>query len=632
MGRKKMNLLKWVRGIPIFLCLLIGVPDLVNAVEVGSGGIQITHQSPIAQEGGSLDFTLRLPGVVANDDQIIVTVHEPVINETGFLQSVNGQGLGGVLASRTIDVSDLDLDAWGLAAIKFPLTNSGDEAIRVARVGVYPITIEMRTASQELVGRVVTHLIRIGDAPSQRLALALVAKIPHTTGHSDSKENFNTPSAWFDLLVQHFDIPVSVTFQPNQIDHSVDETTAEKFHTTKTQHELVRGSFIPIDEAALMDAGLSGEVSTLLKIGSEKLRTLGTLAPPTLWVGHGMADTAQVDRRWQRGIREIIVEPSSLFPLPATAPRGPVEILGVDSNVRALVVDHLSSRKEYDTAASEAHRVLTHLAVIAFTQQPTPLLVLDLGAGTRDVDFATAFLKGLTYLDWVEPVSASAAITKSLLLKDGKLQQYRLRSHPSSTTENFTGYRDAQRYLTSFRSMIRDEDASEHDQLSQKLLFSLSSDSSKLDRETLWESIVSRIRVQTSLIDIPPDESIQLTSQKASVPFSFQNRADIPLRVELRIIGEKLTVEDFDDGESTTLVLEPGVTTHRFQLRALGSGSFPVTIELHSPDGGLLVGKAQAAIRATTPTGVGLGLTIGAAVFLLVWWVVDTKRKKAPHQ
>ena len=632
MGRKKMNLLKWVRGIPNYLCLLIGFPDLVNAVEVGSGGIQITHQSPIAKAGGSLDFTLRLPGVVANDDQIIVTVHEPVINETGFLQSVNGQGLGGVLASRTIDVSDLDLDAWGLAAIKFPLTNNGDEAIRVARVGVYPITIEMRTASQELVGRVVTHLIRIGDAPSQRLALALVAKIPHTTGHSDSKENFNTPSAWFDLLVQHFDIPVSVTFQPNQIDHSVDETTAEKFHTTKTQHELVRGSFIPIDEAALMDAGLSGEVSTLLKIGSEKLRTLGTLAPPTLWVGHGMADTAQVDRRWQRGIREIIVEPSSLFPLPATAPRGPVEILGVDSNVRALVVDHLSSRKEYDTAASEAHRVLTHLAVIAFTQQPTPLLVLDLGAGTRDVDFATAFLKGLTYLDWVEPVSASAAITKSLLLKDGKLQQYRLRSHPSSTTENFTGYRDAQRYLTSFRSMIRDEDASEHDQLSQKLLFSLSSDSSKLDRETLWESIVSRIRVQTSLIDIPPDESIQLTSQKASVPFSFQNRADIPLRVELRIIGEKLTVEDFDDGESTTLVLEPGVTTHRFQLRALGSGSFPVTIELHSPDGGLLVGKAQAAIRATTPTGVGLGLTIGAAVFLLVWWVVDTKRKKAPHQ
>lgn len=626
-----MNLLRWVRGMPILFCLLVGFPGLANAVEVGSGGIQITRQSPIAQAGGSLDFTLRLPGVVADDDQIIVTVHEPVIDEAEFLQSVNGQGLGGVLASRTIDVTDLDLDAWGLAAIQFPLTNSGDEAIRVARPGVYPITIEMRTSSQELVGRVGTHLIRIGDEPSQRLRLALVAEIPYSPGHSDPKQNFDVVSAWFNLLVNHSDIPVSITLYPNQIGSAVNEASVEKFQGTKTQHELVRGSFIPIDESALMDAGLNLEVSTLLEMGSEQLRSFGTLAPSTLWVGHGMADAAQVDRRWQRGIREVIVEPSSLSPLPATTPRGPVEILGVDSNVRALVVDHLSSQKEHDTAASEAHRVLAHLATIAFTQRPTPLLVLDLGAGTRDVDFATAFLEGLTHLDWIEPLPASVAITESLLLKDGKVQQYRLKSRSSSTTENFAGYREAKRYLTSFRSMIRDEDASEHDQLSRNLLFSLSSDSSQLDQRTLWESIVSRIRVQTSLIDIPPDESIQLTSRKASVPFSFQNRADIPLRVELRIIGEKLTVEDFDDGESTTLVLEPGVTTHRFRLRALGSGSFPVTIELHSPDGGLLVGKAQAAIRATTPTGVGLGLTIGAAIFLVIWWVIDTKRKKALH-
>ena len=176
--------------------------------------------------------------------------------------------------------------------------------------------------------------------------------------------------------------------------------------------------------------------------------------------------------------------------------------------------------------------------------------------------------------------------------------------------------------------MIRDEDAAEYAQLSQDLLVSLSSESSELDQRALWESIVGHILVQTSLIDIPPDESIQLTSRKASVPFSFQNRADVPLRVELRIIGEKLTVEDFDDGESTTLVLEPGVTTHRFQLRARGSGSFPITIELHSPDGGLLVGQAQAAIRATTPTGVGLGLTIGAAALLAVMWDIATKRRK----
>ena len=120
--------------------------------------------------------------------------------------------------------------------------------------------------------------------------------------------------------------------------------------------------------------------------------------------------------------------------------------------------------------------------------------------------------------------------------------------------------------------------------------------------------------------------------QKASVPFSFQNRSNVPLRVELRIISERITVEDFDDGESTTIVLNPGVTTHNFRLRALGSGSFPISIELHSPNGGLIVGKAQAALRATTPTGVGLGLTIGAAVFLACWWFIDTRRRKSQNR
>ena len=619
-----MKRLCWLPTIASSFCFLVLFSAPAYAVEVGSGGMQITHQSPTAQAAGSLELILQLPGVVANDDQIIVTVHEPVVNEAEFLRSIEGQGLGGVLASRTVDLSDLDPDAWGLVAVEFPLSSSDKNAIRVARPGVYPMTVEMRTGSQELIGRIVTHLIRLGEEISRKLPVVLVAKIPNSPHNTD-----DVVALWFDVLAKHADIPVTITLHPNLLDDISNGDAEIGFQNIETLHQFVHSSFVPTNEATLEDAGLSLELSTLLELGSEHLRRLGTLAPPTLWVGHGSADAAQVDHRWARGIREVIVEASSLSPVPPQAPRGPVEVLGADANARALIVDRLSVKERHDTSASQAHRLLAHLATIAFTEQPTPLIALDLSADARDVDFAAAFLRGLSNLFLVEPVPASAAITQSLLLEDGELQQYRLRTRLSSTTEDFTGYREAQRHLAAFRSMIRDEDAAEHNEMAQDLLFSLSSDSSPLDQRALWESIVSNVRGQTSLIDIPPDESIQLTSQKASVPFSFQNRADIPLRVELRIIGEKLTVEDFDDGESTTLVLGPGVTTHRFQLRALGSGSFPVTIELHSPDGGLLVGRAQAAIRATTPTGVGLGLTIGAAVFLAVWWIIDTKKRKA---
>ena len=176
--------------------------------------------------------------------------------------------------------------------------------------------------------------------------------------------------------------------------------------------------------------------------------------------------------------------------------------------------------------------------------------------------------------------------------------------------------------------MVRDEDAQEYESLSLDLLFSLATELPEHEQQAFWDSIIDLIRRQASLVDIPPDESIQLTSQEAAVPFSFQNRAEVPLRVELRIISERLTVQDFDDGESTTLVLQPGVTTHRFRLKTLGSGSFPIAIELHSPNGGLVIGRAQAALRATTPTGVGLGLIIGAFVFLASWWLLDTRRRK----
>ena len=81
-----MNPWRWIPRVSILLCLLVVFSDPVDAVELGSGGIQITEQSPTAQVGGSLQFTLQLPGVVADDDQIIVTVHEPVVDEAEFRQ------------------------------------------------------------------------------------------------------------------------------------------------------------------------------------------------------------------------------------------------------------------------------------------------------------------------------------------------------------------------------------------------------------------------------------------------------------------------------------------------------------------------------------------------------------------
>ena len=620
-----MNMPRLLTASLIGFVIGISASSATGAAEIGAGGMQIFHQSPTTQVGQSFKVDLQLPGVVTVGDHITVTIHEPVKNEAQFLESTVAENLGGVLTSLQFDLAKLEPDAWGRATIELPITDSGNNGVRIARPGVYPVSIEMRTTRQELIGKVLTHLIRTGDGPSQKLRLAVVADLHTSLSPSNSQPVLI--SEWLDVFNSHLSIPVSITLHPTSINENLPSDTPIKLGSKN--HELIRNSLVPINEASLVDAGLRDEVSSLLDMGSEQLTTFGSLAPTTFWVGHERAADTQLDVRWDRGIREVVVNAVSLSPIPEKSPRGPVELLTSSSTLRGLVVNDLAPQQPHDTPSSAAQRALSHLAVIALTDQSNPLLTVAVGSSERGPEFTDLFLAGIENLEWVDPLPASAAINTSFLVEDGQPQQFRIRTRLSSTTQNFTDYREAVRHLEALRSMVRDEDATSYDLLSNKLLLSLSSDVSQLQRRELWGSTVDLVRLETSLVDIPPDESIQLTSQKASVPFSFQNRAGVPLRVELRIISERLTVEDFDDGESTTLVLDPGVTTHRFRLRALGSGSFPISIELHSPNGGLMIGKAQAALRATTPTGVGLGLTVGAAVFLAFWWLVDTRRRKA---
>lgn len=619
-----MNIPRLVMALLIGLGTLLAASSATDASEIGAGGMQIVRQSSTTQVGQSFELDLQLPGVVTTGDQITVTIHEPVKNEAQFLESTVGENLGGVLTSLGFDLTKLEPDAWGLTTIKLPITDSGAHGIRIARPGVYPISIEMRTANQELIGKVATHLIRMGDVPSRKLRLAVVADLHTSIGHSNSRPA--SIGEWLGVFGSHLSIPVSVTLHPISVSDDSSSTASAK--ASSPNLEVVRNSFAPINEASLVAAGLTTEVSSLLEMGSEHLAQFGALAPTTFWVGHGSADETQLDVRWDRGVRDVVVNAASLSPIPAKNPRGPVELLTNSSTLRGLVIDDLAPAQLHDTPSSAAHRLLSHIATIALTDQSNPIMTVALGSSERGPEFADVFLAGIQNLNWLAPIPASAAINTSFLVQDSQPQQFRLRTRLSSTTQDFTDYREALRHLDALRSMVRDEDAKNYDRLSGELLLSLSSDVSQLERRDLWGSIIDLVRLETSLVDIPPDESIQLTSQKASVPFSFQNRAAVPLRVELRIISERLTVEDFDDGESTTLVLDPGVTTHRFRLRALGSGSFPISIELHSPNGGLMIGRAQAALRATTPTGVGLGLTIGAAVFLACWWLIDSRRRK----
>jgi hypothetical protein len=186
--------------------------------------------------------------------------------------------------------------------------------------------------------------------------------------------------------------------------------------------------------------------------------------------------------------------------------------------------------------------------------------------------------------------------------------------------------------LAGYRSMVSDLDAARlYEPLYEELLLTLSTDVDPATRTTEWRQINARVLQEIEAITPPPIASVQLTSLESTVslPFSFQNDLDYPVRVEVSFISDKLTFVDLVDGDTATLVLEPGLNTEVFNVQALTSGTFPLQVEMRSPDGTLELGDSRVQVRSTALSSIGIAIGVGAAAFLLLWWVVQMRRRRA---
>ena len=603
-----------------------------NAAAQSSDQMSIITQSFSAELGESIDLKIQLPNLLPSDNQLIITLHEPVLNEQAFLFSTTGEKLGGVLSSATSNISELEISEDGLTNITLQITEDKEPfdqyLIQAVRPGVYPISLELRTNSQELVDGIISHLIRVPSNADETEPLEVI--LIDSLDIEASKSFDKSETSWLTTLHKHQQVPISLVAPPKLLEDFQDTQTFKLWEQNNQSHELIRSSFVPIDEALLTNAGLGTEASLLIEKGLETLISIGSVAPSTLWIETNATDVSQFDTRWARGIRHAVLSSKSLVATDNLNPRQPVEIRSQNSLMTALIFDDLAPRQLKDSPHSAAHRTLSHLATIAFTQESPKFVTLDISPDEADSTFTDYLLEGIASLFFIEPLLASEAMGKPLAVTAaGVPLQYQMKDKASAIRPDFSVYRKAKTHLSAYRSMIRDEDATDHDNFSQELLYSLSDDLKELEQQTIWRRIIDYVRQRSSLLDAPPEETVQMTSRSAAVPFSFQNRSKTALRVELRIISEKITVEDFDDGETTTLVLEPGITTHRFNLRSLSSGSFPIKIELLSPNGSLVLSETQSVIRATAPTGVGLALTLGAALFLAIWWIADSRRRRS---
>jgi len=143
----------------------------------------------------------------------------------------------------------------------------------------------------------------------------------------------------------------------------------------------------------------------------------------------------------------------------------------------------------------------------------------------------------------------------------------------------------------------------------------------------LLASIGSSVDGFLNQIKVQSRGTITITSSKAQIPISFQNTSDQDVTVHLKLESDRLL---FPDGAELDVPLPHSRnTTVRVAVETRGSGTAPVHMTVTTTDGLLVPGGATTIkVRSTFVSGVGVFLTLGAIVFLAIWWGWDIHRRR----
>ena len=212
-----------------------------------SDQMSIVTQSFSAGLGESININVQLPTPLPSDNQLIITMHEPVLDEQAFLFSTTGEKLGGVLSSATSNISEIEISKNGIANITLQITDDNEALdqylIRAVRPGVYPISLELRTNSQELVDGLITHLIRVPSSTDETEPLQII--LIDSVNFNSTRSLDRSVASWFTTLYENQSVPMSLVAPPKLFKDFQNTPTFKLWQQNNQSHELVRASYIP---------------------------------------------------------------------------------------------------------------------------------------------------------------------------------------------------------------------------------------------------------------------------------------------------------------------------------------------------------------------------------------------------
>jgi hypothetical protein len=180
-----------------------------------------------------------------------------------------------------------------------------------------------------------------------------------------------------------------------------------------------------------------------------------------------------------------------------------------------------------------------------------------------------------------------------------------------------TGFASMRRTITSLQSVMVDSpDVAQS--FTDRLLIAESAAFDAAERRSNVAGLMRAIADERHKFVLPTGGSLTLTARRGGIPITVRSTASYPARVLLQVASDRLK---FPRGSTKSITLGRRNTTQRFTVQSIGSGTFPLRVLLKSPDGRVVLGESRLTVRSTNASGVGIGLSLGALIFLITWWI-----------
>lgn len=611
----------------------------------GAASIELVERPPWVAPVDEVTFLLATSGDVsaaAVQVEVFSTLDSAAELEDSATEDV------GVRLSRSapVPVGELPPGRDGTRAVSLRVSPEpvDGETVQLVEPGVHPVVISLLDAGGAEIDQVRTPLVRLADDPDDQVApdLAILLDVaagptlqPDGTRAVDPAQ-LRALSRVGDVLAAHPDLDLSIAAVPDTVDAlgTLSDPAADELLGVLADRPLLSVPYLPVPLAALIDRGVGGLVAPLVERGDAVLADRLRAAPDrSLWTDRSAVGSEGARLLDELGYDSVVVDAAPDLdrdrdrdedePAPL-ADAGPRPLEGI-TGVQGLVVDPVLSA-ELATAAGDDVDA-GHVALARLLLRPVEDPDGDDGAtvlvrpGELDADPVLARLLALLD-DPAAPVQVGGLDLVDDVV-DGD-------AGPVDPPVGGPDLDDAARrvlaaagQLDAFERLIGTA-SSRADDLRLQVATALATATPDDRRAAALGVVEEALGSAFGSIRLSGQTDLNLTSRRGSLPVTVENANPYPVDVVVRTRSDRLS---FPDGERLPVTVGANdVLRIDVSVEALATGSVPVFVELWTPDDAIRLDTRRLNVRSTAISGVGLVLSLGALLVLVVWWVRNWRR------